>query len=92
MNVPGIREQQVPTIQKDRFLFKYHVEVVDEIIQVLQATRHQVPVVQTVQTIVEIPQRQFMDGDIDRPVIMQREVLAIRAVQNIAIANCTVHS
>ena len=85
-----IREQQVPTIQKNRFLFKYHEEVVDEIVQVLQATRRQVPVVQTVQTTVEIPQRQVIDGDIDSPVIMQREVPAIRAVQNIAIVTCTV--
>ena len=68
-----IREHQVPTIKKNRFLFKYHVEVVDEIMQVLQATRRQDPVVQTVQTTVEIPQRQFIDGDIDREKFLQFE-------------------
>ena len=35
VDVPVIREQQVPTIQKNRLLFKYHVDVVDEIFQVL---------------------------------------------------------
>ena len=42
---------------------------------VLEAMRRQVRVVQTVQKTVEILilQRQFIDGDIDRPVIMQRD-------------------
>ena len=79
LNVPAIREQQVPTIQRNRFLFKYHVEFVDEIMQVLQATQRQVPVVQTVQTTVEIPQRQLVQVIVEvvdvrqsMPVIMQR--------------------
>ena len=68
------------------------MEVIDEITQVLQAMRRQVPVVETVQKTVEIPQRQFIDGDIDRPVIMQRQVPAIQAVQNIVKVTCIVHN
>ena len=58
---------------RSRKRVKYQVEAIDEIIQVLQAMQRQVPVVQTAQKTVEIPQRQFMGGPAIQVVAEHRE-------------------